>query len=136
MFMGIFRRKSEDRTIPKLPALPGSAVQWWWYRPGQSHDATLRPEGALGNPDVYAATRVLCDAAATCPLLVYRRQADGERRRAQGRTADLLNAPSEGTTQASFVATALSHLLLWGNCYLGKYRDDDGQGCAAAADPP
>ena len=122
--MGIFRRKSEQRTIPSFPALPASADSWWWYHPEQ--DLTNQPQNALGNPDVFAATRVLCDAASSCPLVVYRRQADGERRRAQGRTTDLLNAPSEGTTQAGFVATAMSHLLLHGNFFCGKYRGETG----------
>ncbi len=121
--MGLLRRR-EQRS---LPALPGSADQWWWYRPGQFQDQSVLPEKALGNPDVYACTRVLADAAASCPLIVYRRLGDGERRRATGRTADLLRTPSEGTTPASFVSTVMAHLLLFGNSYLGKYRDAEGR---------
>jgi HK97 family phage portal protein len=88
--------------------------------------ASVTPQGALGNPDVYAATRVLADAAASCPLIVYRRLGDG-RTRASGSTAELLRAPAEGTTEAGFVSTLVAHLLLWGNAFLGKYRDQDGR---------
>jgi HK97 family phage portal protein len=86
----------------------------------------VTPAGALCNPDVYAATRVLADAAASCPLITYRRVGDG-RRRASGATSELLRAPAEGTTQAGFVSTLMAHLLLWGNAFLGKYRDAEGR---------
>ena len=73
-----------------------------------------RGDGAAATP---TSTRA-CGSSPTpprrCPLIVYRRQADNERRRASGRTADLLQAPAEGTTQASFVTTLLAHLLLVG----------------------
>jgi HK97 family phage portal protein len=113
-----FWRRSEDRTLaqPSLQPL-------FTYSP----IGTITPSTAPLNPDVYAATRVLSDAAASCPLIVYRRRGDGERQRASGRTAELLRAPAEGMTQASFVSTVMAHLLLWGNCFLGKYRDADGR---------
>jgi len=46
---------------------------------------------------------------------------------ASNRTAEILRAPAEGSTQASLVATVLAHLTLHGNCYLAKYRDADGR---------
>ena len=64
------------------------------------------------NPDVYACTRVLADAAASCPLIVYRRLPDGDRRRTSNRTAELLRAPAEGSTQANLVATVVAHPCL------------------------
>ncbi|MBA2357829.1 MAG: phage portal protein [Actinobacteria bacterium] len=112
------RTRAEDRTLsltelrlqPALTAVP-----------------LVTPSEALGNPDVYACVRVLADAAASCPLVVYRRLPDGGRQRASGRTADLLHNPSEGATQAGLVATVMAHLLLHGNAYLGKYRDGEGR---------
>ncbi len=112
------RTRAEDRTLsltelrlqPALTAVP-----------------LVTPSEALGNPDVYACVRVLADAASSCPLVTYRRLPDGGRQRASGRTAELLRNPSEGATQAGLVATVLAHLLLWGNAYLGKYRDADGR---------
>jgi phage portal protein BeeE len=58
----------------------------------------VTPLGALANPDVYACVRVLADAAASCPLVVYRRGASNIRQRASGRTADLLRTPAPGLT--------------------------------------
>jgi HK97 family phage portal protein len=112
--MRITWRRAEQRTLTFSP---------WPLLPA---DPALAPGSALGNPDVYACVRVLADAAASCPLIVYRRQGDG-RRRASGKTTDLLRAPAEGTTQAAFVSTVMGHLLLWGNAYLGKFRDSDGR---------
>jgi HK97 family phage portal protein len=114
-------RRAEERS---LPALPGSADEWWWYRPAGTETT---PQTALANPDVWACTRVLADAAASCPLVVYRRLPGRERERANGRTAELLQTPAEGTTQAGLVAALMAHLLLWGNAYLGKFRDTDGR---------
>jgi HK97 family phage portal protein len=113
--VGFWRRKAEERSLT------------YTVQPWVPAESSATPTAALANPDVYSCSRVLADAAASCPLIVYRRLPSGERRRASNRTADLLRAPAEGTTQASFVSTLLSHLLLWGNGYLGKYRDQDGR---------
>ncbi|MEJ7567425.1 MAG: phage portal protein [Gaiellaceae bacterium] len=113
--MPFWRREPEQRTLAALDLRP--------YVPL----STIAPATALQNVDVWACVRVLSDAAASCPLLSYRRLADGNRRRASNRTAELLRAPAEGTTQAAFVSTVMAHLLLHGNAYLGKYRDEDGR---------
>lgn len=113
--MGLFRkRQPEQRTLT------------YTVRPWVAAEGTATPASALANPDVWACVRALADAAASCPLIAYRRSDDG-RRRASGRTAELLRAPAEGTTQAAFVATVMTHLLLYGNSYVGKYRDGNGR---------
>ena len=116
--MRLWRREIEERSLRAVNLLPA-------YLPTDS--ATIRPSTALGNPDVYACTRVLADAAASCPLVTYRRLSDGNRRRVSNHTADLLRNPAEGSTQANLVSTLIAHLCLWGNAYLGKYRDQDGR---------
>jgi len=111
------RRQPEERS--HLAALD--------LRPFVPLTTAIPPAVALANADVYACTRVLCDAAASAPLIVYRRLADGNRRRAANRTADLLRAPAEGSTQANLVSTMLAHLLLHGNAFVGKYKDAEGR---------
>jgi HK97 family phage portal protein len=114
--MGLWRRdRVEERTAEPLDV--GWPLPVWESQP--------QPAAALRTPDVWACTRVLADAAASCPLHVYRRLPDGGRQRAEGRTAELLRRPAEGTTQANLVATVMAHLALWGNAYLGKYRGSD-----------
>jgi len=116
--MPFWRRQPEERTLTAVNLQPA-------YLPADS--STIRPSTALANPDVYACTRVLADAAASCPLVTYRRLGDGNRRRLSNHTAELLRNPAEGPTQANLVSTLVAHLCLWGNAYLGKYRDPDGR---------
>jgi HK97 family phage portal protein len=75
--------------------------------------------------DAYACVRALSEAAASLPLIVYRRAGTG-RERIEGPTADLLRNPAPGTTQSGLIGQVVAHLNLWGNAYLGKVRDTDG----------
>jgi HK97 family phage portal protein len=118
--MRLWPKRPEQRTLTVIPGMPP------YYLPRVADSPILASTAPL-NPDVFACVRVFTDAAASCPLIVYRRQADNERRRARGRTADLLERPAEDTTQANLVSTIVSHLLLWGNAYVGKYRDSEGR---------
>jgi HK97 family phage portal protein len=43
-------------------------------------------------------------------------------RMTSGKLVDLLDRPAEGWSQADLVATVMAHLVVWGPCYLGKYR--------------
>ena len=113
------RTHEEERTLDQPTVQP--LLTFWPV------DSTVTPVSALASPNVYACVRVLSDAAASCPLIVYRRGADDSRRRAAGRTADLLRAPAEDVTQAAFVSTLIAHVATWGNAYVGKYRDGDGR---------
>lgn len=112
------RRHVEDRalTAANVPPVMLSSA------PG----ATVTPSNALAVADVFACVRVLSDAAASVPLICYRKTADG-RTRADGRLSDLLRRPAPATTQANLIGQVMTHLLLWGNCYAGKFRDADGR---------
>ncbi len=76
--------------------------------------------------DVFAAVRCLSDAAASIPLIPYRKTATG-RTRADGRLADLLRQPAPATTQANLIGQTVAHLGLYGNAYLGLFRDAEGK---------
>lgn len=86
----------------------------------------IGPEDAMRISDVFACIRLLADTAASLPLVAYRRLPDGDRERFSGRLTELLATPSPGNVTANLVGTAVAHLNLHGNCYLGKYRDADG----------
>lgn len=85
----------------------------------------VTPRGAMAVSDVYACIRCLSDTAASLPLHVYRRTERG-RERVEGRVAELLRKPAPAATQATLVAQMLAHLNLWGECFIGLYRDRDG----------
>ena len=99
-------------------------------------DRTLiTPAAALAIGDVWACIRCLADAASSLPLHAYRRTDRGRERVTSGRLADLLEHPSPGTTQADLVSSLMAHLLLHGNAYLAKYRDQGEVRQLALLDP-
>ena len=123
------RDRSEQRTeLLSGPTLPGPAG----YPLAQPTPATATTIG-----DAWACIRCLADAASSIPLYAYRNQADGSRARAGDRTliASLLARPAAGTTQAGLIGTLVAHLNLWGNAFIGKYREN-GQITALSAISP
>jgi HK97 family phage portal protein len=116
--MRIWPRR-EQRTIPK-----GGAV---WPDGGWAPFAPPSATGALAVADVYACVRVLAGAAASLPLIPYRRSGSGRVRLSSGRLHDLLQQPSPARTQADLTGQTMTHLLLYGNAFLAKYRGADGR---------
>ena len=116
------KRRVEDRALSTTAnAASSPTLMLDLAAPG-----TVTPANALAIGDVYAAVRCLSDAAASVPLIPYRKTADG-RTRADGRLSDLLRQPAPATTQANLVGQAMGHLQLYGNAYLGKFRDVEGR---------
>jgi HK97 family phage portal protein len=85
--------------------------------------SSITPTAAIAIGDVWAAVRVLADAASSLPLHVYRKTGDGRERVPGGRLVDLLDRPAPATTQADLVSTLIAHLLVYGAAYIGKYRE-------------
>jgi HK97 family phage portal protein len=85
--------------------------------------STVTPTAALAIADVWAAVRVLADAASSLPLHVYRKAGDGRERVTGGKLVDLLDRPGPSTTQADLVSSLMAHVLTWGNSYVAKYRE-------------
>lgn len=83
---------------------------------------SVAPNNALTVADAYACVRVLADAAASVPLIPYRRTGNGRQRLEGGRIADLLERPAPAMTQAGLIGQTVAHLNLYGNAYLGKFR--------------
>ena len=67
-----------------------------------------RPAAALAIADVWAAVRVLADAASSLPLHVYRKTSDGRERVDGGELDDLLERPGPATTQADLISSLMS----------------------------
>src|SRR4051812_45556839 len=113
--MGLFgKRRAEERTLTKQTVPP----VMWSSVPG---DTSVTPSNALTIADAYACVRALADAAASLPLIVYRRRNQG-RERIDNRTAELLRNPAPAVTQSGLIGQIVAHLNTHGNCFLGKYR--------------
>ena len=115
----------EDRAVPP-PVEPARTFAPAAFPTTTAGVPVVSPQNALRVADVFACVRCLSDAAASIPLIPYRKTADG-RTRADGRLSDLLRRPAPGSTQANLIGTAMAHLQLYGNAYLGKFRDADGR---------
>jgi HK97 family phage portal protein len=113
--------RSESRSLPppenQLPmyGLPTilSGPSYW----------QLAPVEALAIADVWAAVRVLCDAASSLPIHVYRKTDTGRARVTSGKLVELLERPSPGVSEADLVSSLMTHLAVWGNSYLAKFRE-------------
>jgi HK97 family phage portal protein len=110
-----FKRRAESRALPRpeneLPIL------------GAYSFTPIPPNQALAIADVWAAVRVLADSASSLPLHVYRKVNDGRMRVTGGFPVELLEQPGPGSTQADLVSTLITHLAIYGNAYIGKFRE-------------
>lgn len=116
--MRIWPWRTEERSIPSGGVWPDGG--WAPFSPAS-------PTGALAIADVFACVRVLSGAAASLPLVPYRRTGQGRVRLSSGRLHDLLAQPAPAVTQANLIGQGVAHLLLHGNTYLGKFRDPEGR---------
>jgi HK97 family phage portal protein len=112
------RRTTEDRALTVKDTIPAAF-------PDPAGGA-LTTSAAMRIADVFACVRVLAESAASLPLIAYRHTDQG-RVRAGGRAQELIDRPAPATTTASFVGQLMSHLTLWGNAFIAKYRNAGGQ---------
>jgi HK97 family phage portal protein len=116
--------QGEQRSLPRpaneLP-LSGAYTQY-----GAFGEKTVTSAKALAIGDVWACVRVLADAASSLPLHVYRDApgGGGRERVRTGRLPALLGRPAPATSQADLISSLMAHLVVYGNGYLAKYRQD------------
>ena len=110
----------EERTLApptEPPLLPLS------LSPSFTREVTT--SNVLAVADAYACVRVLADTIATLPLRVLRRTASGRVPAGDdARAVQLLPRPSPGSTSVDLVSQLVTHLCVYGNGYLGKYRSE------------
>lgn len=76
--------------------------------------AALAREGFMRNPVVHRAVRMIAEAAAAVPWLLY----DGTAELSEHPVLDLLERPNQRGAGASFFETLYGHLLMSGNAYV------------------
>lgn len=86
---------------------------------GRDYTAFAR-EAYAANPVAYRAVRMIAEAAASVPLLLYDRAKEIERHA----LITLLAQPSEGADGTALFETLYSHLLIAGNAYLEAAQED------------
>jgi HK97 family phage portal protein len=85
-------------------------------------------EKSLGMPAVFRAVNLIAGTIASLPLHAYRQGDGGSRQRVtSGRAASLLDNPHPDLTPFELWEITYAHMLLWGNAYLWKGRDQLGR---------
>jgi HK97 family phage portal protein len=84
-------------------------------------------QGSLAIADVFAAVNIICETVAMLPLRVYREVAGEVEAAPDHRAAGMLaSAPNPMVPAHRFWSTVAGNLLLWGNAFIEKLRDEDG----------
>ncbi len=101
---------SETKAVSGLSAFSGEARAAWTAR---SYPALAR-EGFMRNPVAHRAVRMIAEAAAAVPWLVY----EGEREIEEHALIDLVARPNGRMGGPDFFEALYGHLLLSGNAYV------------------
>ncbi len=85
-------------------------------------------DSAMGLSPVWAAVSMIAEQVQQLPLKVYRDAGDGEAEEARTHRAwrMLHDRPNSHTPAGRFWSTVTVHLLLYGNCFIRKFRDENG----------
>ncbi|MBA5776358.1 phage portal protein [Stappia sp. F7233] len=95
-----------------LVALQGAGRAVWTPR----DYAALAREGYARNPVVHRSVRLIAEAAASVPMVLY----DGERELDRHPLLELLARPNPAATGAGLMEEVYGHLLVAGNAYLER----------------
>ena len=85
------------------------------------HYTALSQQGFMRNPVVHRCVKMITDAAANVPLLLYQ----GETELAEHPMLELLKNPYEGACGAGFFEQLYGHLLLSGNAYIERLDHEE-----------
>jgi HK97 family phage portal protein len=109
--MGIFgRRETKASRVGRLMTIEGLGRPVWTPR----DYASLAKEGFAKNPVVFRAVRMIAEAAASAPFLLY----EGDRELVRHPILDILRRPNPAQAGASFMEVVYGHLMVAGNAYL------------------
>ena len=106
--------------------------EWFWRTPGVSQPATsgvtVTDQTSLRVTAVLSCVKVLAESISTLPLMVFERQANGDKRPAPEHplTEILHTLANEESTAQSVRETLCAHVLLRGNAYARVVRDGGG----------
>ncbi len=106
--------------------------EWFWKTPGvgrpTASGVSVTDQTALRVTAVLSCVKVLAESISTLPLMVFERQANGDKRSAaEHPLSDILHTlANEESTAQSVRETLCAHVLLRGNAYARVVRDGGG----------
>lgn len=97
--------------------------------PLASAGTRVNVDKGLGLSPVWAAVSIISEDIGQLPFKVYRDAGDGEKSEARSHRAWRLlhDRPNSYTPAGRFWATVAVHILLYGNAFIRKLRDESGQ---------
>ncbi|ORE96468.1 phage portal protein, HK97 family [Stappia sp. 22II-S9-Z10] len=109
--MGIFgKRETKASRVGRLMSVEALGRPVWTPR----DYASLAQEGFAKNPIVFRSVRMIAEAAASAPWLLYQ----GEREVENHPLLDMLKRPNPAQPGVSLMETIYGHLMVAGNAYL------------------
>ncbi|RAH98772.1 phage portal protein [Acuticoccus sediminis] len=109
--MGIFgRRETKASRVGRLMSVEALGRPVWTPR----DYASLAQEGFARNPVVFRSVRMIAEAAASAPWLLY----EGEKEIERHPLLALLQRPNPAQSGVSLMETVYGHLMVAGNAYL------------------
>ncbi len=117
-FRGLFSRRASARVEEKASRTGALIALFSQGRPRWTPRdyATLAREGFAKNPVAYRAVRMISEAAANIPLLLY----EGAREHDEHPLLQLLSRPNPRQTGADLIEQLAGYLLVSGNAYLER----------------
>jgi len=93
-----------------------------------SAGVAVTPDTAMRVSAVFACVRLIAATIGTLPIHVYRKRPDGSRERVDDHPAAavLTQRPNPSWTRQQLIEQLVTHLLLWGNAFLGVERNELG----------
>jgi len=111
--------RTESRALP-VPAERPPLLPW-----STTPIRQISTSNVLRVADAFAAIRVLADSISTLPLKVYRRTPEGRIPAGDdSRAVQLLNRPTPGSTTVDLISQVVTHVNVYGDAFLGKYKAD------------
>jgi HK97 family phage portal protein len=124
--MGLFRRRTEDRSIA-----PSNRREFI----GGAELGAMPPRRALAISSVYAAIQLYVQTISTLPLEVFAERGETRERITGGRTVELLARPMPDMPGYTLVADIVRSLLTAGSCWVLKWREAEQLAALSVADP-
>lgn len=127
--MTVYARLRERRTSLENPSIPLSASSIVTYLGGGARTfagVDVSEDSALHVMAVWRAVNLISSRIASLPLKVYRNMPDGLRVDVTGEQALFQGEAYPDVTWYEYLETSLVHLLLWGNAYTLKIKNEAG----------
>ena len=124
--LGAFVTPRASLEDPTVPISSSTIVEWLGIKPTAS-GVHVNEKTSLTMPAVWRAVNLLAGTAAALPLKAYKRGDEMLKPLLSGQASDLLENPHPDLVPYDFWELVYGQRLLWGNAYVLKLKNRNGQ---------